>query len=406
MAFCPNCGKKLIEGAVFCGACGTNVSEYISPPPIEEGPVYQPEIPTVDVPGMQTFDPPAAPVADEPEVPTFQVPGMDPFVPPAPPTAAGAEIPTFDPPAAAGTDEPELPSIDVPGLQGFDSPQKQNPDVPIFSPPMAPTFEPPSAPVFTPPVRTHYGPSCYYHQDEPAVTSCARCGKPLCQDCLDSYGVSSGEYAGRALCYDCTRELVAENVEILSANKSKIKAQFIVSLVGIVLGFIFGVSSGGEGAFLAGLVFAAVGGVFLSAMKVFFSLVWEAIKIAFSGNFGLLTVFSLAFHILVLIVKCFITTISNTFYYITYLKQTSGFIESDQNCLRQMQDYMEYTLVRNQNRGVDIETLLKENSQLANNSVAQMARTQTEEQIEASMRNCVATINENGEIIRSFREAA
>ena len=63
-------------------------------------------------------------------------------------------------------------------------------------------------------------------------------------------------------------------------------------------------------------------------------------------------------------------------------------------------------MVRNQNKGVDIETLLQQNSQLADNSVAQMARTQSEEQIEASMRNCVATINENGEIIRSFRDAA
>ena len=87
---------------------------------------------------------------------------------------------------------------------------------------------------------------------------------------------------------------------------------------------------------------------------------------------------------------------------IVYLKRTSGFIESDNAALRQMSDYMEYTMIRNQNRGVDIETLLKENSQLANNSVAQMARTQTEEQIEANMRGCLATINENGEIIRSF----
>lgn len=110
------------------------------------------------------------------------------------------------------------------------------------------------------------------------------------------------------------------------------------------------------------------------------------------------------FNLIVLVVKCLFSTVSNTIYYITYLKQTSGFIESDQAALRQMQDYMEYTMIRNQNRGVDIETLLKENSELADNSVAQMARTQTEEQIEASVRSCVASINENGEIIRSFHE--
>lgn len=270
-----------------------------------------------------------------------------------------------------------------------------------------PTFTPPT-PTFTPPKNS--GPVCYYHQDEPAVAKCARCGKFLCQDCFDSYGVSSGDYAGHALCYDCTQQLVAENVQELTRNKNKIKAQFILSLIGIGLGFILGmsegISSGDIGAgFVAGLIFAAIGGVFLSALKAFGSMAWEAIKIAFAGQFGVLTVLSLMFNIIVVIFKCFWVTITNTIYYITYLKQTSGFIESDQAALRQMQDYMEYTMIRNQNRGVDIETLLKENSQLTDNTVAQMARTQTEEQIEASMRSCVATINENGEIIRSFHDS-
>ena len=279
---------------------------------------------------------------------------------------------------------------------------------PTFTPPSAPKFTPP-AQTFTPPAQTHNGPVCYYHKDEPAVAKCARCGKFLCQDCFDSYGVSSGDYAGQALCYDCTQQLVADNVAELTKNKNKIKVQFIVSLVGIILGLIIGIVAGAEGGFGAavgvGLIGAAVGGVFLSAMKVFFSLVWDVIKIAVSGNFGWLTVLSIIWNIIVLIFKCLFTTISNTIYYITYLKRTSGFIESDQASLRQMQDYMEYTMIRNQNRGVDIETLLKENSALADNSVAQMARTQTEEQIEATMRGCVASINENGEIIRSFHEA-
>ena len=275
-----------------------------------------------------------------------------------------------------------------------------------------PTFTPP-VPTFTPPTNNapaHNGPVCYYHKDEPAVAKCARCGKFLCQDCFDSYGVSDGEYAGKALCYDCTQQLVAENVAELTKNKAKIKTQFIVSLVGIILGFIVGLSEGisggaGAGSILTGIICAAIGGVFLSALKAFFSMVWEVIKIAVSGNFGFLTILSIIFNIIVLIFKCLFTTISNTIYYINYLKKTSGFIESDQAALQQMKDYMEYTMIRNQNRGVDIETLLKENSELADNSVAQMARTQTEEQIEASMRNCVATINENGEIIRSFHEA-
>ena len=67
-----------------------------------------------------------------------------------------------------------------------------------------------------------------------------------------------------------------------------------------------------------------------------------------------------------------------------------------------MADYMEYTMIRNQNRGVDIETLLNQKSELADNSYARMVQQKGEEGAEAALRDCVATINENGEIIRSF----
>ena len=63
---------------------------------------------------------------------------------------------------------------------------------------------------------------------------------------------------------------------------------------------------------------------------------------------------------------------------------------------------MEYTLVRNKYAGVVIETLLAQESNLADNSFAQMVREQGEEQAEATLRGVTATINEHGEIIRSF----
>ena len=356
MPYCTSCGAKVPEGSAFCGSFGAR---------LDNDPIPVPDPGEITVPGNKF---------NRQNVPTFDPPSDAPvFTPPS-------DAPVFAPPS----------------------------DTPVFNPPSdTPVFNPPKAPKFTPPRREINGPVCHYHQDEPAVTRCARCGKYLCQDCFDSYGVSSGEYEGKALCYDCTQELVADNVAQLTKNKKKIKIQFIFSLIGIVLGFIFGMAmtSGNFGSMLVGgIIFAAIGGVFLSALKAFLSLTWEVIKITFSGNFGILTVFSLIWNIIVLIFKCIYYTISNTIYYIKYLKQTSGFIESDQAALRQMQDYMEYTMIRNQNRGVDIETLLRENSELADNTVAQMARTQTEEQIEASMRDCVASINENGEIIRSFRD--
>ncbi len=269
--------------------------------------------------------------------------------------------------------------------------------VPTFTPP-TPTFEPPknSKPQFN-------GPACYYHKDEPAVAKCARCGKFICQDCFDNYQVSVGEYAGKALCYDCCQQIVAANVDELKKNKNKIMFQFILSIIGMVFGLIVAVSEGGG--FVGAIIGIAVGGVLLSALKVFFSLVWDVIKIAVSGQFGVLTILSIIWNILVLIVKCLITTISNTVYYITYLKKTSGFIESDTAALQQMADYMEYTMIRNQNRGVDIETLLNQKSELADNSYAQMVQQRGEEGAEAAMRDCVATFNEHGEIIRNFNVA-
>ena len=174
-------------------------------------------------------------------------------------------------------------------------------------------------------------------------------------------------------------------------------------MLGFIVGMSAGIESGDIGAgFVSGLICACIGGVFLSALKAFFSLTWEVIKIAFAGQFGILTVLSIIFQIIVIVFKCIWVTISNTIQYIIYLKRTSGFIESDKAALAQMADYMEYTLIRNQNRGVDIETLLNQKSELADNSYARMVQEQGEEGAEAVLRGCVASINENGEIIRSF----
>ncbi len=266
--------------------------------------------------------------------------------------------------------------------------------VPVFTPP---------TPTFTPPVDKKprfNGPVCFYHKDEPAVAKCAKCGRYICQDCFDNYGVSSGEYAGKALCYDCCQQIVAANVEELKKNKNKIMFQFIISIIGMLFGMIIAISNGTG--FLGAIIGIAVGGVFLSALKVFFSLVWDVIKIAISGQFGVLTILSIIGNIFVLIVKCLVTTISNTIYYITYLKRTSGFIESDSSALQQMADYMKYTMIRNQNRGVDLETLLNQKSELADNTYARMVQEKGEKGAEAALRDCVATINENGEIIRNF----
>lgn len=272
-----------------------------------------------------------------------------------------------------------------------------------------PTFTPPTAPTFTPP--KHDGPVCYHHPSEPAVAQCARCGKYVCKDCAEAYTVALGEYANKTLCYDCCEQIVSDNVAELTANKKKVKGQFILQIIGMVIGFIMGISMGAESgdagsAFVTGLICMCIGGVFLSAMKAFFSLTWDCIKIAFAGQFGLLTILSIIFNIIVIVFKCIWITLSQTVQYIIYLKKTSGFIESDTQALQQMKDYMEYTLVRSQNKGVDLESLMNEGSELYNNSYAQSVRDNGEAAADAALRQATTMINEHGEIIRDFRSAA
>lgn len=292
----------------------------------------------------------------------------------------------------------------------------QNGAIPTFTPP-APTFTPPGQ--FVPPSNA----SCHYHAGEPAVARCARCGKYICEDCYDNYGVNSGEYEGEALCYDCCKELVAANVQELTKNKRKIKFHFILSIIGMSIGFIYGFfvplfSAIAEGSFsgevllttfITGIFSAGIGGVFFSFIKFYFQCMWIGIKESFKALFNgggiaaIIGVFiGLGIRIFIEMFKSIYYTIRNTIDYIKYLKETSGFIESDTAALQQMADYMEYTLIRNQNRGVDLETLLSEKSELANNSYAQMVLSQGEAQAEAHIRSCVASINENGEIIRDF----
>jgi hypothetical protein len=363
--FCVHCGKQVPEDSLFCPFCG---GKLLAENQEKEGNVSN-DIPQFIAPNQNR--------TNEQESDRSAATAH----------ASTGNIPQFVPPDTSDN----LKSQNVKG------------DIPKFEPPKQSAI-----PTFTPPKQEHFdGPVCFHHPSERAVASCARCGKYICKDCAEAYGVVSGEFAGKHLCYDCCEQIVADNVVELTKNKNKIKAQFILQIIGMVLGFWVGFSSGLDSgdfgtAMLFGLICACIGGVFLSALKAFGSLAWDAIKIAFSGQFGWLTVLSLIFNIIVIVFKCIGVTLSNTFYYIKYLKETSGFIEKDSECLQQMRDYMEYTLVRNNNKGVDLESLMNEGSELYNNTYAQAVRNDGEQAADEMLRNATTTIAENGEIIRSF----
>ena len=101
-------------------------------------------------------------------------------------------------------------------------------------------------------------------------------------------------------------------------------------------------------------------------------------------------------------VVALIETVRKLISYTAYMKHTANYVEQNNRAMQSLQDYMEYTLVRNQNKGVDIKTLLAEDSKLADNSFAQMVQQQGKDAAEASIRQQVAYINEFGEVVRDF----
>ena len=269
-----------------------------------------------------------------------------------------------------------------------------NDSIPTFTPP-APTFTPPKQPTFN-------GPACAFHPNEPAVKKCARCGKPICQDCYENYQVTSGEYEGQALCYDCCRELVAQNVKQLKKNRLSIAFTFIFTLIGMLIGGIIGFyyTGGGTSGALIIAIYACIGGCFWTFIKSWFSRIYHACK--GSDNFLISLIIGIFVGAIIEVVLSVYRTIRKIIECIIYLFKTSGFIKSDTRALQQMTDYMEYTQVMSRNVGVDLATLINEGSELYDNSYAQEVAQYGEAQAEANIRRCVTSINENGEIIRSF----
>ena len=272
-----------------------------------------------------------------------------------------------------------------------------------------PTFTPP-APTFTPPANGNgNGRSCHFHQNEHAVAKCVKCGKPICQDCVDTYQVNDEEYDGKPLCYDCWKAMVSKNVRRLKWQRVKIIFMYIFTILGMLFGGIIGggmisADVNNPGPVWVPIITTLVGGCLwtfiVKAAKAF----WHAIKNLFEGEwiFGII---EFVVEIAIAIVTSVWGTIKKLFNYTKHLIKTSGFIKSDTNALRQMADYMEYTRVLSQNVGVDLATLAGESGELYNNAFAQTLLQNGETSAETLIRDCTMTINSHGEIVRGFDES-
>ena len=244
--------------------------------------------------------------------------------------------------------------------------------------------------------------ACYDHSSEQAVAECQKCGKGLCKDCYDVYGVSAGRYAGKALCYRCTSELVAGNVADFEGLKRQVQWERGWIITGAILGAVLlpmiSMDNGADaaGAFVAFIFGAGIGGS-LGTILMGVGAMGE-----WSERGGDMRQAGCIIGAVALILFSPIMTVYRLFSRVGQLKQCDEIIESDSRVLQQMRDYFAYTQTMAQNVGTDLATLAAQGSELYDNTYAKAVLANGEQAAQAELRRSVVQIAENGEIIRSF----
>ena len=256
---------------------------------------------------------------------------------------------------------------------------------------------------------------CYHHPSKDAVGQCRACGKSICKDCYDDYGVSIGEYAGQALCYDCTAELVAENVTEIGIFREIVKKERTGIIIGAVIAgsifFFAGLSgiTGGDfsvietilGFFMAliigVLLGVGIGGSFITIAKF----IWK-----FPMD-GLLKFIILMTSLPVTLIGAgtigTIVTVVRFIKRINQIKQCDEIIASDERALQEMRDYFAYTQVMEKKAAsIDLAKLADQGGELFNNTYAQSVMKNGEKAAQEGLRKNVTQFAANGEIIRSF----
>ena len=78
---------------------------------------------------------------------------------------------------------------------------------------------------------------CYHHHNDAsrqAVGRCSKCGKALCQECVDTFRSSKNEI----LCGDCKKEELSRTYALMSLRKSEIRKELIFILIGFIIGLL------------------------------------------------------------------------------------------------------------------------------------------------------------------------
>lgn len=97
--------------------------------------------------------------------------------------------------------------------------------------------------------------NCYYHQEKPAAAQCGKCGKGLCQECVDK---SEYTWDNKAVCRDCNKAIMDELLAQSQKEKTMLIIKSVIILVFLILGLI--IYFGGDDVFTA-MVIAGIGGI-------------------------------------------------------------------------------------------------------------------------------------------------
>lgn len=167
------------------------------------------------------------------------------------------------------------------------------------------------------------------HPSEPATGMCARCGKYVCNECIENFAVNSGEFADKCLCYDCWHQIVTDNIANLRKQRSSVIVLLVATAIGMIIGLVIGIYSGSW--------------VFTIFATLWIGSFWSWIKGGFSGWWNNPRGRSAAGFLGAFIgsgLVAPILTIKRIIMGIADLVKISNSIRSDSAAISQMRDYM------------------------------------------------------------------
>lgn len=246
---------------------------------------------------------------------------------------------------------------------------------------------------------------CYHHPSQQAVAQCGKCGKGICKDCCDVYGVESGEFAGRALCYDCTVAEVEDNVKMATTLRKIVKTEFTFIIAGVVIGAIvggllMGSSNGDIGSVFTGIIlFGLLGGCGWSVLKALGLMISGGGDLGVHGNYGGLGKMLRGFGMIIIApIRTIIKIVSRS----RQIKELAAIAASDSLAIEEMKAYFAYTKVIEENRGVELATLTTSGGALVENKYAQKVLSNGENAAKASLCQEVKQIYHNNDRLTGF----